>query len=104
MCSFLSPLQSLYCILSRKAHAANIPLQMDAVQPISIKVINLLGVFGLLGKTLQSISFLSPLYEEYFSVGNKYVAVFKILPRPKLIGKFGYYRLLLQCLLLSVVV
>lgn len=87
-------------MLSRKAHAADTHLQMDAVYSISIKVIHFLGIFGLIGKALQSISFLSPQYAEYFSLSIKYLTVFKTWTRSKLISKFGYYRLLLQCLLL----
>lgn len=53
-------------MLSRKAHEANTHWQMDVVQPISIKVIHLLAVFGLAGKTLEYISFLSPQSAECF--------------------------------------
>lgn len=78
-------------MLSRKAHAANIHLQMDAVQPISIKVIHLLGIFGLVGKMLRYISFLSPQSAERFSGSSKHLTLFKTLTKTKLIGKFTYY-------------
>lgn len=78
-------------MLSRKAHAANIHLQMDIVQCISIKVIHLIGVFGNVGEklTIQILS-VSPI-RECFPVSSKHLTVFKRLAEVKLVGDFTYY-------------